>query len=312
MKNWLKSTAAALAVLAAAVPALAQNNPTYNPTYLPAGLIPTATIPTGVATNFPYQVNGQGAVYMTIAGSPSGLAAVAQGAIARAGTITWVNLPVDQMGGVRIAAIAAAGTYRINAAGFAQVRLAVSALTSGATTVAFSGGIGQAFTTTLPQPRASFSAASLIGTGATSHFLVVAGSATKTVRVTHAECSGFATTALNEQITAEVDSAADTGDAGTALTATPHDSTNVAATAAVLKHTTSPTPGALVGLVRAGALMLGNAATVIPTQLSWDFGNRPGEQEIVLRGVAQEFALNASAAFGSGGSVGCVVSWTEE
>lgn len=311
MKNWLKSSVAALAVLAA-MPALAQTEPSANPTYIPAALIPAATIATGVASNYPFQVNSAGAVFMTIAGSPSGLAAVAQGAVARSGTIVWVNLPVDQVGGVRISAITGAGTYRINSAGYAQVRLNVTALTSGATTVAFSGGIGQSFVTTIPQPRAAFSAASLIGTGATNHFLVVAGSATKTVRITHVECSGFATTALNEQITAEIDSAADTGDAGTALTATPHDSTNVAATATVLKHTTSPTPGALVGLVRAGALMLGNAATVIPTGLSWDFGTRPGEQEIVLRGVAQEFALNANAAFGSGGSVGCAVGFTEE
>lgn len=312
MKNWLKSSVAALAALALVTPALAQSAPTYNPTYLPQALIPVATIATGVASNIPYQVNGQGAVYLTIAGSPSGLAAVVQGTVSRTGTPVWVNLPVDQAGGVRISNIVGAGTYRVNPAGYAQIRLAVSALTSGATTVTFSGGVGQAFQTILPQPRATFSAASLIGTGATSHFLVLAGSATKTLRVVHTECSGFATTALNEQITAEMDSAADTGDAGTALTATPHDSTNVAATGTVLKHTTSPTPGALVGLVRAGALMLGNAATVIPTTLSWDFGNRPGEQEIVLRGVAQEFALNASAAFGAGGSVGCVVSWTEE
>jgi hypothetical protein len=312
MKNWLKTSVAALAVFAAIPAALAQTVPASNPTYIPQALEPAAMIATGVASNYAYQVNGAGAVLMTIAGSPSGLAAVVQGAVSRSGTIAWVNIPADQVGGPRVAAIVSAGTYHINSAGYAQVRLAVSALTSGATTVAFSGGLGQSFETILFQPRASFSAASLIATGATTHFLVVAGSATKAVRITHVECSGFATTAINEQITAEIDSAADTVDAGTALTVTPHDSTNVAATATVVKHTTSPTSGALVGLVRAGAMILGNAATVPPTGLSWDFGNRPGEQEIVLRGVAQQFALNTSAAFGTGGSVGCAVTLTEE
>ena len=46
--------------------------------------------------------------------------------------------------------------------------------------------------------------------------------------------------------------------------------------------------------------------------LAWSFGDRPGAQQVILRGVAQSFSLNTSAAFGSGGAVGCALEWTEE
>lgn len=293
--------------------------PVTNPTYIPQAIWgPQATIPTGVATNFVFTTNGVSTLYIRIAGSPSGLAATVQGSEARApSTLAWTNLGVDLVGanvagGGRIASISAAGLYRVNVSGFAQIRVAVSALTSGATTLTMSGGPGVASLATIPLTRYSYKAASLVATGATTHFWVVAGSATKTIRITHAECSGLATTAIDLTVTAEVDSTADSVDAGTAVTAVPLDSGDSAASATVVKHTTSPTSGTLVGLIDAGALFLGNAATVIPVKWSADYGRGPGEQEVVLRGVAQEYALTASAAFGTGASVGCSVTWTEE
>lgn len=313
---------AAVALIATAAmnapPLRAQTYPTNNPTYVPNPTEAAVTIPAGVASTYPFYTNGVSTLYVRIAGSPVGLAATVQGTEARTGTPVWTNLSVDTVGGVRTSAITAAGLYSVNVSGLGQVRLNVTALTSGVTTVSMSaGGGGTRQTVILPDVRATYSAAALIGTGATTHFLSIAGSATKTVRVTHAECSGVATAAVTLGITAEIDRTADTIDAGAAVTATPFDyTTNPVATATVVSHTTSPTSGTLVGTVRAGEMTLAVAgATPISSAqpgISWDFGNRPLGQEIVLRGVTQSFSLNASAAFGSGAAVGCALEWTEE
>lgn len=323
MKRLLTCAAAlvvAVALIAAAAysPLRAQTYPTNNPTYTPNPTAPVQTIPTGTTSTFTFNTNGVSTLYLRIAGSPVGLSATVQGTEARVGTPAWTTLAVDAVGGVRTSTITAAGLYAVNVSGLAQVRLSVSALTSGATQVSMSaGGGGTREAYTLPAVRATYSAAGLIGTGATTHFLSIAGSATKTVRVTHAECSGVATAAATLGITAEIDKTADTVDAGTGMTATPHDyTTDPAATATVVYHTTSPTSGTLVGAVRAGELTLAVAgATPISSAqpgVSWDFGNRPLGQEVVLRGVAQSFSLNTSAAFGTGAAVGCALEWTEE
>lgn len=316
LKKMLVSTAALAALaLVLAIPSSAQV-PSLKPPVATV-LFPAQTIPTGTTSTFTFNTNNFSTVYLRIAGSPSGLSATVQGSEARGTSPAWTTLSVDTIGGPQISSITATGLYRLNVAGLAQVRLNVAALTSGATTVSMSGsGGGAASVGNLPLSRATYSAASLIGTGATTHFLSIAGSASTTVRITHAECSGVATAAVTLGITAEVDHTADSGDAGSALTATPHDSSDVAAVAVVLKHTTSPTSGTLTGLVRAAEMTLAVAgATPISSAqpgISWDFGNRPGEQEVVLRGVTQSFSLNASAAFGTGAAVGCSLTWTEE
>lgn len=400
MKKLLLAACAALGLVAAAY---GQSYPINSPVYIPTAVLGPTLIPAGQGSSFVFQTNGQGTMYLRIAGAPSGLASTVQVSEARAATtvaatvtisnaspgviswtnhglsinqpvvfattgalptgltagttyyviaagytanafevattpggtaintssagsgtqtatttsVEWTNSGIAAVGGVQQASITATGLYKLNVSGIAQVRLNVSALTSGVTYVTQSAGQGDELVRTAPFLRASYSASALIATGATNHFLVLAGSATKTVRVTHAECSGKATASINVNITAEVDSTADTGDAGTAVTATPHDSNNPAATATVLSHTTSPTPGTLVGLVRAGAMnvvVATESATDFPSPnvLSWDFGNRPGAQEVVLRGVAQSFSLNTSAAFGTGAAVGCAVEFTEE
>jgi hypothetical protein len=284
--------------------------PANNPTYIPAAVLPSTTLTAPGSVVF--QTNSVGTLYFNLSGTNTGLAATIQGAVMRAGTLTWVNLSAIQTSYGLVTNISANGLYRVNASGFAQIRLNLTAIASGSLAVAASAGMGQSLEDTLPVSRATYSAAALIGTGATTHFLTIAGSATTTIRITHVECSGKATAALAVNITAEVDSTADSGDAGTTLTATPHDPNVLAAAAVVKTHTTSPTPGTLTGLVRAGTMTIVNAATpVSESTISWDFGNRPAEAEVYLRGVAQSFSLNTSAAFGTGAAVGCSVTWTE-
>lgn len=307
---------AALVYGAAEAPVRAQTYPVNNPTYLPNPTVASATIPTGTTSTFAFFTNGVGTMYLRIAGSPTGLSAVVQGTEARTGTPAWTSIPVDAVGGVRTVTITATGLYRVNVAGLAQVRLSVAALTSGATTVSMSAGSGAQFTSGLPIVRGTYSAAASIGTGATTHFFSIAGSATRTVRITEIRASGVATAAATLGIAAEIDSTADSVDAGTAVTAVPHDSADAAATAAVVYHTTSPTSGTLVGVVRQDKLTLAAAGSTpaAPAQpgVVWKFGRGPGDQEIVLRGAAYSLSLNTTAAFGSGGAVGASVEWTEE
>lgn len=294
--------------------ARSQTYPTNNPAYIPTATSAAQTIPTGAATNFVFLTNGVGTMYIRIAGSPTGLAATVGITEARTGTITYTAVPIEIVGGTRTSAISAAGLYRINTAGAASIQVAVSALTSGVTTIAASMGTGEQSIFTLPNVRSSYSASAIIATGATVNFIRLSGSATKTVRVTNSQCSGKATAAIAVNIDGTFHSAADTGDAGTAITAVPHDSTNAAATSAAVSHTTSPTQGAVVGKVRSGTMtIVVDATPITPANvLNWDFGTRPGEQQVTLRGVAQGFSLSTSAAFGSGAAVGCSVTWTEE
>ena len=305
MKNLLAGLMFSTAML---VPALAQNYPTNNPTYIPTviGAPKTLSAPGAIGI----LTHNLGTLVAKVSGTNTGLVGTFQVTSDPVGTGSpvWKDVDVSLVGGVGFATkrVTADGVYRLNAAGFAQVQFKVTALSTGSVSAAFSGTPA----VQLPAALQTYSAAALIGTGATSHFLVIQGSATTTVRVNRVACSGKATAAIAVNITAEMNSAADTGDAGTAATVVPHDSADAAATAVVLTHTTSPTPGALVGLVRAGTLSLANASTPVynPDELSWTFG----PQEIVLHGVAQEFALNSSAAFGTGAAVGCYVDITEE
>lgn len=285
----------------------------------------TGVLPAGLTAGTPYFVIAAGfttgayEVSATIGGTAINTSNAGSGThTATSNAPFWSNIAVDKVGGPvalgapRQTQINSSGLYRVNISGYSQVRLNVLALTSGVTYVDFAAGPGQTFVTTAPNLRNTYSAAAIIATGATNHFLVLPGNATTTVRVTDVQCSmGGTGTAANIRISAEL-SAADTGDAGTALTSTPHDSNNPAAASVALSHTTSPTPGALTGLVRAADVMVGTTATINPTPIEWSFGTRPWEQEIVLRGVNQLFSLDASAAFGASNVAGCSVTWTEE
>jgi hypothetical protein len=293
--------------------AKAQNYPTNNPVYIPNAILAVQTLAAPGVVNF--QNNGVGTLVMRLAGTNTGVAGTLQCTESRAASPTYTNVGVQTVvvGGARGVNITGNGLYKANVAGFAQCQFNLTAISTGSVTVAMSGGPNDDFVSSLPAVRPTYSGAALIATGATTHFLSLAGSATTTVRVTRVSCSGYATSAITVDITAEIDSTADTVDAGTTITMVPHDSTSPAATAVLKSHTTSPTRGTLVGNVRAGELTLGlPAATTPPTKLEWTFGPRFGAQEIVLRGVAQSFSLNTSAAFGTGASVGCDLEATEE
>jgi len=106
--------------------------------------------------------------------------------------------------------------------------------------------------------------------------------------------SGFATAGISVDVQLIKRSTASTGGTPTAPTIAPHDSNDAAPTAVVNSFAANPSAlGTIVGIVRASKLNLG--ATGAAGSIVWDFTTRNG-QGIVLRGVAQQLALNWNGA----------------
>jgi hypothetical protein len=162
--------------------------------------------------------------------------------------------------------------------------------------------------------KASYSA-SIVGlapaSGATDLFTIT-GSASKTIRITYVEVSGLATTAGTVDAVGLVRSTANSGGTSTNPAAIPHDANDAAATATINAYTANPTPGTLVGKVRAQRLFLNVAATGASDHVAWEFGKRPA-RGIVLRGTSQVFAVNLNAGtMPAGAALNVSVEWTEE
>lgn len=141
-------------------------------------------------------------------------------------------------------------------------------------------------------------------------FLTLTGSATKTIRVVRAECTGVATAAGTNEIRAVKRSTANSGGTASTLTAAPLDSNLSAASAVAKSYTANPTTGTLVGNIGSALFTAGTtAAAASPALFTFGVGaNYP----VVLRGTSQVFALNGAAtSFGSGTSLSCAVTWQE-
>ena len=143
-------------------------------------------------------------------------------------------------------------------------------------------------------------------------FFAITGSATKTVRVTHLQISGVATSGVAVDVVVLKRSTANTGGTPSAVTAVPNDSANGAATASVVTYGANPTTGTLVGNVRSAKVGIGTSTSVNITEQPWQFGIFNG-QAIVLRGVNEVLAMNWNgAAVGAGMSLDIDIEWTEE
>lgn len=153
---------------------------------------------------------------------------------------------------------------------------------------------------------------------ATTDIAVLAGSASKTVKVVWLRISGsIATTAVFVDYQVFKRSTAFSGGTGTAATAVPLDSANAAATAIFTTFvSTGPTVGTPVGQVAAVRAYLPiTAANVLGTQVLPIVLIGPGCacQCLTLRGVAQAMGLNCNTVtFGTAPnfSIDCI--WTEE
>jgi hypothetical protein len=146
-------------------------------------------------------------------------------------------------------------------------------------------------------------------------FLVLTGSASKTIRVLRAGVSGVATTILNTTVRALIRTTADSGGTSSAITPVPYDQNDPAATATAASYTANPTVNDGTNRIVASQKVLFNLAA--PTagsessRLLLDFGNRPGKAP-VLRGTAQQLALNLNGVTVAGPSVDAFIEFTEE
>jgi hypothetical protein len=146
-------------------------------------------------------------------------------------------------------------------------------------------------------------------------WIVIRGSASKTVKILRIDISGAATAATEVLFTLKKHLVANTG--GTSTTPTPmqHDSNDGAATATVLLYSAAPTidAGATIWKNVRMTLAVAPAATSVnPDRFVYDFASQPYEP-LTLHGAAQEFAINfAGAAVPSGGVYDVAITFSEE
>ena len=145
-------------------------------------------------------------------------------------------------------------------------------------------------------------------------WIVIRGSASKTVKIQRIELSGAATAATEILFLLNKHTVANT--AGTSTTPTPmqHDSADAAATAVALLYSVAPTITGSFTIWKTARLTLAlapAATTVAPDRYVFDASALV--EPLVLRGVAQEFALNFNGAtVPTGGVLDVAITFTEE
>lgn len=151
-------------------------------------------------------------------------------------------------------------------------------------------------------------------------WIVIQGSASKTIRIRRIELSGAATAAGSmPAVVARCSAAGTLGSAVlTAVTSVEHDTAGAAATAVVstvgtANYGTPPTVVANVAAGRVNMVALGSAATSSAgNPLVFEFGTM-GEAGLVLRGTSEYLTISGSgAAIPSGGVNDYRIVWTEE
>jgi len=146
-------------------------------------------------------------------------------------------------------------------------------------------------------------------------WVVLRGSATKLVKVVRTSFVGFATAATNILFTYKTHSIANTAGTNTNPAAIQRDSGDAAPTALIFLYSAAPTinaSAAIVANVWTQLAVTMATASVLPLPVVQDYGLGP-YQPWVLRGVAQEFAINFNAvAVPSGGLYTYELTWTEE
>lgn len=151
---------------------------------------------------------------------------------------------------------------------------------------------------------------------ACTDLLTLTGAAGKTIRITRVEFSGsIATAAMYLDVLGILRSAVDTGGTKvTAATIVPLDSNDAAAAAVIAAYSANPTLGTAIGTIKADKLLLQLTGTPAqPDRLAWEFGSRPGAKAVVLRGAAQQFAINLNGVtISNTTSIDVAVEWTED
>jgi hypothetical protein len=207
---------------------------------------------------------------------------------------------------------AAAGTNRVGTLdGIAQTSYNNgTAATQGRDVAPNVGTDGLLWTAALPAIRpASFVASKKFAASSTTDNAVMPGNASNTVLLTAIKVTCTQTTAGNISVEILKRSAADTAGTSAAMTAVPDDSNYSAAVSAPLSYTgTGPSVGAAVGDVDNAQIGCMAAATATPNDI-YILNRR--QKPIVLRGVAQQVAVNTGNAAISGGNLTVTFEWIE-
>jgi hypothetical protein len=165
------------------------------------------------------------------------------------------------------------------------------------------------------QPKPTFGSSitnySTIAATPTDIFTIT-GSATKTIIVTFAGCSGTSTGGGTMDFSLVKRTTLDTTGTSTTPATTKFDELSVAPTAVLKAY--SVNPGALgtsVGIAASQKLGL-VAVTAAGTPVVWSMTDYPYTQPIVLRGVNQTLAINGNGgAVPAGANIDCTFNWIE-
>lgn len=138
---------------------------------------------------------------------------------------------------------------------------------------------------------------------------VLPGNATNTVIVSRVSMSCIQTTAGIIDVQLIKRSTADSGGTSGAMTVVPLDSGNAAGVSAPLTYTANPTLGTTVGSIDTQKIGVMAAATATPNDV-YIWTPAPG-QSVVLRGTAQQLAINLNGVTVSGSSCDINFQWVE-
>lgn len=142
--------------------------------------------------------------------------------------------------------------------------------------------------------------------------VVLGGSASKTIRVIRVRVTGNQTTAGINVFFLIKRGAADTSGTPVAITPVPHDSNDSAVSASLNYYTANPTINNTIGSVRTRRMLCPAPAGTTNDEIIWDFDGI-NEKPVVLRGTAQQLALNFNgAALPTGMVLSVTMEWTEE
>lgn len=171
------------------------------------------------------------------------------------------------------------------------------------------GTDGLTWTANLPAIRpCSYRASSKFAASSTTDNAVLPGNATNTVLVTEVRVSGIQTTAGMVNVEIAKRSAADTGGTSATMTVVPEDSNCAAGVSAPLSYTgTGPAIGAAVGDLDNTEVGFMASGTAAPNDI---YILNLRQKPIVLRGTAQQLAINLGGAV-TGGTMTVTFVWIE-
>ena len=165
----------------------------------------------------------------------------------------------------------------------------------------------------LPLTAQTYSTTATISPAASAtDIFTITGSSSRTIHITNVSIGCTQTTSGIINVILLKRSTADTAGTSTNPTKVPLDSTNTAASATVAAYTANPTPGTLVGNLKTYNINCLSTSATSPSDIIIQNFGAISDQNLVLRGTGEVFAINLNAVTVTGGSFDINVEWTEQ